>query len=102
MVILRDTDKNGYLGRLWQQEWLSCNNLAKKGYSVRFWWKKFMLQGSGKKSVVSGESGRNLVILHDSDRKLSSWKILTEWMIILQDTDKIGYYWITLTARMAI
>ena len=29
--ILQDPDKNGYLGKLWQKEWLFCVNLSKNG-----------------------------------------------------------------------
>ena len=114
LVILHDSTENCSLARFWQKEWLSCNNLAKNGYFCKILVKKVYLARFWQKKVFSGESGINLVILHDSDRKffsckilaermlvwqivhnsdrnLSSCKILAEWMVILRDTDKNGY-----------
>ena len=44
-----------------------------------------------QKNDISGESGRKLVILRNSDRKLFSCNILAELLVILQDPDKNGY-----------
>ena len=53
-------------------------NSGEKGYLAKFW----------PKSVISQESGRNLVIEQDFGEKLLSCKILRDWTDILQDPDK--------------
>ena len=90
LVILHDSTENCSLARFWQKEWLSCNNLAKNGYSVRFWWKRLSCNVLAKKCHFGGIREK-FGYPARFDRKLFSCKILAEWMVILQYADKNGY-----------
>ena len=111
IVLLQDSGRmNCYLARRWQKwlSWktlterrLSCNNLAKNGSFARFWWKKGYLAMFWQKNVISGESGRNLVVLHGSTENCSlarfwqnewiSCKTLTKMVTLEKSDRKNGY-----------
>ena len=113
LIILKDYGrKNAYLAIIWRKKVILQDSGRKivilqysgwmNGYLARVWRKKGFIARFWQKRVNSQESGRILFIEHDSDRNLSSCKILAKWRVILRDTDKNGYCWITLTARMSI
>ena len=126
----KNSVENCYLVRFWQNEWLSCETLTKwlswkiltermailqvfvkkwlfykimleKGYLARLW----------QNNVISGESGRNLVILHDStencslarfwQNELLSCKTLTK-MVILENSDRKNGYLAIIWQKMVL